>query len=74
MMKSSVFNYAMALAIMLTDHNAKYVVRRFSIYKQNLLDRVHDNLTLQISRMAPWALSSTPNVSPPSPELQTNRC
>ena len=36
------FGYALALAIMLKDHNANYVERRFSIYKQKVLDRVHD--------------------------------
>ena len=35
------FGYALALAIMLKDHNANYVERRFSIYKK-VLDRVHD--------------------------------
>ena len=47
------FGYPLVLAIMLKDHNANYVERRFSIYKQNVLDIVHDNLTLPISRMTP---------------------
>ena len=34
--------YALALVIMLKYHNANYVERRFSIYKQKVLDRVHN--------------------------------
>ena len=60
------FGYALALEIMLKDHN--YVERWFSIFKQKVLDRVHDILTLLISRMAPWTLHSTPNLSPSSPQ------
>ena len=40
------FGYALALAIMLKDHNAHYVERRFSIYKQKVLDRVYDILNI----------------------------
>ena len=36
------FGYTQALAIMLKDPNANYVERRFFIYKQKVLDRVHD--------------------------------
>ena len=36
------FDYALALAIMLKYHNARYGERRFSIYKQKVLVRVHD--------------------------------
>ena len=36
------FGYALALAIVLKDHNTTYVNRRFSIYKQMVLDRVHN--------------------------------
>ena len=36
------FGYALALAIMLNDQSANYVECRFSIYKQEVLDRVHD--------------------------------
>ena len=36
------FGYAMTLAIMFKDHTARYVECRFSIYKQMVLDRVHD--------------------------------
>ena len=52
---------------MLEDHTAYYVERRFSIYKPKVLDRVHDILTLLISRMTPWSLLSTPNLYPSSP-------
>ena len=36
------FGYALAIAIMLKDHNSNYVERRFSIHKQMVLVRVHD--------------------------------
>ena len=61
------FGYALALAIMLKDHNANYVERRFSIYKQRYWTEFTIFLTLLISRMAPWTLLSTPNLPPSSP-------
>ena len=61
------FGYALALAIMLKDHNANYVERRFSIYKQKVLDRVHDIFSIANIPYGPWTLLSTPNLasSPP---------
>ena len=66
--------YTLALAIMLKYYNARYVEHRFSIYKQNVLNRVHKFLTGLISWLSQWTLPSTPNLSHSSPELQTNRC
>ena len=37
------FGNALVLAIMSKDHNARYVVRRLTIYKQKLLDRVQES-------------------------------
>ena len=62
------FDYALALAIVLKDHNINYVECQFSIYKQKVLDRVHDILTLLISCMAPWTLFSTPKFVPIIPQ------
>ena len=36
------FGYAIFLAVILKDRNDRYVERRFSIYKQKVLDRVDD--------------------------------
>ena len=59
------FGYALAIAIMLKDHNANYVECRFSIYRYWTEFMIF--LTLLISRMAPWTLRSTLNLSPSSP-------
>ena len=68
------FGYALALAIMLKDHNAHYVERRFSIYKQKVLDRVHDIFNIANIPYGPVDFAQYPQFAPSSPELQTNRC
>ena len=69
------FGYALALAIMLKDHNAHYVKRRFSIYKQKVLDRVHDIFNIANIPYGPVDFAQYPQFAPPPPpELQTSRC
>ena len=45
---------------MLKDHNARYVERRFSIYKQKVLDRVHNILNIANNPYGPVDLSQYP--------------
>ena len=60
------FGYAMALAIMLKDHNFHYA--NFPFTNKRNWTEFTIFLTLLISRMAPWTLLSTPNLSPSSPK------
>ena len=69
------FGYALALAIMLKDQNDRYVKRRFSIYKQKVLDRVHNIFNIANIPYGPVDFAQYPQFEPPPPsELQTNRC
>ena len=61
------FGYALALAIMLKDHNARYVERRFSIYKQKVLDRVHDILNIANIPYGPVDFAQYSQFVPSSP-------
>ena len=61
------FGYALALAIMLKDHNARYVERRFSIYKQKVLDRVHDIFNIANIPYGPVDFAQYPQFVPSSP-------
>ena len=61
------FGYALALAIMLKDHDARYVERRFSIYKQKVLDRVHDIFTIANIPYGPVDFAQYPQFVPSPP-------
>ena len=62
------FGYALALAIMLKDHNARYVERRFSIYKQKVLDRVHDIFNIANIPFGPVDFAQYPQFVPLIPQ------
>ena len=62
------FGYALALAIMLKDHNANYVQRRFSIYKQKVLDRVHDIFNIANIPYGPVDFAQYPQFVPLLPQ------
>ena len=62
------FGYALALAIMLKDHNAHYVERRFSIYKQKVLDRVHDIFNIANIPYGPVDFAQYPQFVPLLPQ------
>ena len=61
------FGYALALAIMLKDHKPIMSIADFPFINKRYWTEFTIFLTLLISRMAPWTLLSTPNLSPSSP-------
>ena len=62
------FGYALALAIMLKDHIANYVERRFPIYKQKVLDRVHDIFNIANIPYGPVDFAQYPQFVPLLPQ------
>ena len=62
------FGYAMALAIMLNDHNARYIERRFSIYKQTGLDRGYDIFNIATIPYGPVDFTQNPQFVPLFPQ------
>ena len=62
------FGYALALAILLKDHNARHVERRFSIYKQRVLDRVHDIFNIANIPYGPVDFAQYPQFVPLLPQ------
>ena len=53
---------------MLKDHNANYVERRFSIYKQKVLDRVHDIFNIANIPYGPVDFAQYPQFVPLIPQ------
>ena len=53
---------------MLKDHNSRYVERRFSIYKQKVLDRVHDIFNIANIRYGPVDFAQYPQFAPLLPQ------